>query len=68
MPAILRIFLYQTDASPSVIGSVGSYDQSRGVRRPWATVSYILGGARVCEHSRMSDGSALRASLEVEPV
>ena len=27
MPAILRIFLYQTDASLSVIGSTPSYDQ-----------------------------------------
>ena len=25
MPAILRIFVYQTDASPSVIGSTVSY-------------------------------------------
>ena len=29
MPAILRIFLYQTDASLSVIGSSLSYDQGR---------------------------------------
>ena len=27
MPAILRIFLYQTDAPLSVIGSTESYDQ-----------------------------------------
>ena len=27
MPAILRIFLYQTDASLSLIGSTGSYGQ-----------------------------------------
>ena len=27
MPAILRIFVYQTDASLSVIGSTPSYDQ-----------------------------------------
>ena len=27
MPAILRIFLYQTDASLSLIGSTPSYDQ-----------------------------------------
>ena len=27
MPAILRIFLYQTDASLSVLGQCGSYDQ-----------------------------------------
>ena len=27
MPAILRIFLYQTDASLSVLGHIGSYDQ-----------------------------------------
>ena len=27
MPAILRIFVYQTDASLAVIGSAGSYGQ-----------------------------------------
>ena len=27
MPAILRIFVYQTDASLSVLGHSGSYDQ-----------------------------------------
>ena len=27
MPAILRIFPYQTDASLSVLGHIGSYDQ-----------------------------------------
>ena len=32
MPAILRIFLYQTDASQSVIGSTTSYDQIVGHR------------------------------------
>ena len=32
MPAILRIFLYQTDASLSLLGLCGSYDQV-GVRR-----------------------------------
>ena len=30
MPAILRIFLYQTDASLTVIGSTPSYDQGVG--------------------------------------
>ena len=30
MPAILRIFLYQTDASLSLLGLCGSYGQSRG--------------------------------------
>ena len=30
MPAILRIFVYQTDASLTVIGSKPSYDQGRG--------------------------------------
>ena len=30
MPAILRIFLYQTDASLSVIGSTTPYDQGAG--------------------------------------
>ena len=29
MPAILRIFLYQTDASLSLSGSTESYDQGR---------------------------------------
>ena len=33
MPAILRIFLYQTDASLSVIGSCLSYGQSTTVAR-----------------------------------
>ena len=32
MPAILRIFVYQTDASQSVIGSTTSYDQIVGHR------------------------------------
>ena len=32
MPAILRIFVYQTDASLSVIGSTPSYDQGGGLR------------------------------------
>jgi len=32
MPAILRIFLYQTDASLSLLGLCGSYDQV-GARR-----------------------------------
>ena len=27
MPAILRIFVYQTDASLSILGQCGSYDQ-----------------------------------------
>ena len=30
MPAILRIFVYQTDASLSVIGSTTPYDQGGG--------------------------------------
>ena len=30
MPAILRIFVYQTDASLTVIGSKPSYDQGVG--------------------------------------
>ena len=30
MPAILRIFVYQTDASLSVLGQCGSYDQGAG--------------------------------------
>ena len=30
MPAILRIFVYQTDASLTVIGSKPSYDQGAG--------------------------------------
>ena len=30
MPAILRIFPYQTDASLAVIGPTGSYDQGAG--------------------------------------
>ena len=30
MPAILRIFPYQTDASLSVLGHIGSYDQGVG--------------------------------------
>jgi len=30
MPAILRIFLYQTDASLTVIGSTTPYDQGAG--------------------------------------
>ena len=30
MPAILRNFVYQTDASLTVIGSCLSYDQGRG--------------------------------------
>ena len=34
MPAILRIFLYQTDASLSLLGLCGSYDQSRGSGPP----------------------------------
>ena len=37
MPAILRIFLYQTDASLFVLGQCGSYDQ--GV---------VLGDSMVC--------------------
>ena len=32
MPAILRIFLYQTDASLSLIGSTTPYDQGGGLR------------------------------------
>ena len=38
MPAILRIFVYQTDASLSVIGSTTPYDQGvdlSGVRLVW---------------------------------
>ena len=31
MPAILRIFLYQTDASLFVLGQCGSYDQGGGL-------------------------------------
>ena len=30
MPAILRIFVYQTDASLTVLGQCGSYDQVGG--------------------------------------
>ena len=30
MPAILRIFVYQTDASLSLCGSTESYDQGAG--------------------------------------
>jgi len=33
MPAILRIFVYQTDASPSVIGSTTPYDQGADLSR-----------------------------------
>ena len=33
MPAILRIFLYQTDASLSVLGHSGSYDQGGHLRQ-----------------------------------
>ena len=33
MPAILRIFLYQTDASLSVLGHTGSYDQGGHLSR-----------------------------------
>ena len=40
MPAILRIFLYQTDASLSVLGHCGSYDQGAGRRQSMV----------VCEH------------------
>ena len=37
MPAILRIFLYQTDASLFVLGHSGSYDQGG-----------VLGDSMVC--------------------
>ena len=37
MPAILRIFLYQTDASLFVLGQCGSYDQGG-----------VLGDSMVC--------------------
>ena len=33
MPAILRIFVYQTDASLSILGQCGSYDQGVGRRQ-----------------------------------
>ena len=39
MPAILRIFVYQTDASLSVLGHIGSYDQGGG-----------LAAILICEH------------------
>ena len=44
MPSILRIFLYQTDASLSVIGSTESY----------GTTVPILGSGPDLEHDRMS--------------
>ena len=55
MPAILRIFVYQTDASLSVIGSTTPYDQGAGLsggRLIWnnmrclpceVSVLYVLG-------------------------
>ena len=44
MPAILRIFLYQTDASLSVIGSTPSYDQGAD----------LSGADQICEHYEVS--------------
>ena len=46
MPAILRIFLYQTDASQSVIGSSQSYDHFVGHR------VNLGNGMRVCNIMR----------------
>ena len=51
MPAILRIFVYQTDASLSVIGSTPSYDQGPH-----------LGQHGDLEHYEVSD---LRGLLEI---
>ena len=62
MPAILRIFPYQTDASLSVSGSCLSYDQG-GVgsgRHPLAT----LGRARLrCTGPARHTGRSLRARI-----
>ena len=44
MPAILRIFSYQTDASLSVIGSTPSYDQG----------AVLSGADQVCEQYEVS--------------
>jgi hypothetical protein len=52
MPAILRIFVYQTDASLSLLGLCGSYGQV-GVRTTRSTPCGMVGGARVCEHDTM---------------
>jgi len=52
MPAILRIFLYQTDASLSLLGLCGSYGQV-GVRTTRSPPCHMVGGARVCEHYAM---------------
>ena len=40
MPAILRIFLYQTDASLSLIGSTPSYDQGEDLGEPDSLEQY----------------------------
>ena len=44
MPAILRIFLYQTDASLSRVGSTTPYDQGAD----------LLSGRLICEHDKVS--------------
>ena len=59
MPAILRIFLYQTDASLSLIGSTPSYDQGAGLsdsRRIWNNMR--------CLPSKVSVADVLGVSQE----
>ena len=51
MPAILRIFPYQTDASLSVLGHIGSYDQG------------VVGSDRVSIWNNMPLGPSRRMCL-----
>ena len=47
MPAILRIFPYQTDASLSVLGHIGSYDQGGQDTQRSDQEHYVLATWRV---------------------